>query len=267
MESLTVAERVDRARSLIANAPSSPSTTFVASADLDSGIDGFPDLRFADLDVERLASGIQYHGGVVVRDLLTAAQVDVLRAFAHGGTTRIIDSTNASDAMDRMVATLANVYRQRGVLDLIERYIGSTPIGLSNRSVVKRDEPSLGLAWHQDASFFGGPCGSLALWIALTECGRDCPSLMLVPARVDRVLDMDHTTVKPSTVIKAELPSVLGIRKPVRPLLYPGDAIVFDEMTVHCTGSGWNAPFRDVAITWFFARDRVPEMRADPIAF
>ncbi len=43
------------------------------------------------------------------------------------------------------------------------------------------------------------------------------------------------------------------------PVLEAGDALLFDEMTLHRTGvTGWKVPLRDVAITWFFAPSRFP---------
>jgi hypothetical protein len=262
-----MAERVERAQALIEAAPSPATPVYAPTDDLFPGADGLPDVHFDDLTVDLLASGVQHHGGMVVRGLLTATEVDELRTFLEGGTVRAKRSGSSSDEIDRMVAALITAYEARGVLDLVERYLGEKPVGFPHRTVVKRNERSAGLPWHQDASFFRGPCGSLDIWTALTPCGKDCPSLGLVPRRVHRVLDADQTTVGSSGAVDAEVEALLDGIEAVRPVLEPGDAIVLDEMTVHRTGSGWKVPSRDVAITWFFAPSRLPQIEAHPIAF
>jgi hypothetical protein len=261
---MTLAERVEGGRELLRAAPSPPARPFEAAEDLFPDEEGLPDLHLSDLTLDRLASGIQHHGGLVVRGLMNRAQVDQLRAFVETGTLRVKVKL-ATEEMDRMLAALSDVYRSQGVLDLVERYLGEAPVGFASRTVIKRNEPSAGLPWHQDASFFGGPCGSLDIWTALTDCGRDCPSLMLVPRRMDHVVDVTQTTVDTSATVEDHVADL--VTRAVRPVLEPGDAIILDEMTLHRTGSGWKVPFRDVAVTWFFAPSRLPESRSTPMVF
>ena len=45
---------------------------------------------------------------------------------------------------------------------------------------------------------------------------------------------------------------------PYTAVLEPGDAIMFDEMTLHRTVAPWTLPYREVAVTWFFAPAEVP---------
>jgi hypothetical protein len=263
---MTMADRVERARALVDGAADPPAELHLAAEDLFPDVDGLPDVHLSELTLERLASGVQHHGGMVVRELLTAEQVDALRTQLEDGTLRAKQGGASSAEVDRMVATLVDAYRAQGVFDLVERYLGETPVGFPHRTVVKRNEPSAGLPWHQDASFFGGPCGSLDIWTALTECGRRCPSLWLVPRRMERILDASQTTVDASATVEEEMPQVLDGVEAVRPVLQPGDAILLDEMTVHRTGTGWKVPSREVAVTWFFAPSRLPAMTARPIA-
>jgi hypothetical protein len=265
VEPMTVAERVAQARTFLAQPSPTRSSVFRAGADLFPNVDGLPEMHYEELSLDHLASGLQHHGGLVVRGLLRPAEVDELRVFAQGGPTRVNDSATASGDADRMVSAFSSIYRQRGILDLIEGYLAEPPLALTHRTLVKRNEPSKGLPWHQDASFYRGQCGSIALWIALTECGRACPSLMLVPRRVERIIDPEQSTVRASAVLGDEVEMLLAGQPAVRPLLEPGDAIVLDEMTVHATGTGWEQPYRDVAITWFFAPSRLPVTIAEPL--
>jgi hypothetical protein len=265
---MTMAERVERARALVDQAAGrAPAVLHHATDDLFPDVDGLPDVHLSELTVDRLASGIQHHGGMVVRELLATDQVEGLRTQLRDGTLRAKQGGASSSEVDHMVAMLIEAYRTQGVLALAERYLGEAPVGFPHRTVVKRNEPSAGLPWHQDASFFRGPCGSLDVWTALTECGRTCPSLWLVPRRIERILDESQTTVDASATVEDEMPQVLEGVEAVRPVLQPGDAILLDEMTVHRTGTGWKAPSREVAVTWFFAPSRLPAMTARPIAF
>jgi hypothetical protein len=264
---LTFSERADRARDLIDRAPTHPTISFQEADDHFSCAGELPEVHRSELTVNLLASGLQHHGSMVVRELLSPDDVADLRAYVAKGTLRIEDDSSPTPEMDRMISALGAAYRSQGFFDLVERYLGEPPIGVANRTVVKRNEPSPGLPWHQDASFFGGPCASLDAWTALTECGRDCPSLSVVPLRIERVIDPAQTSVAPSAVVEASVAELLLGSEPAKPILQPGDAILLDEMTVHRTGSGWKAPSRDVAITWFFAPSRLPPRQTTAIAF
>jgi hypothetical protein len=262
----TIAERITRAEPLIASAPAVANGPHHATTDPFAGEQGLPDIPFSDLTVDALAAGLQHHGSLVVRGVVTGDAVDALRTFADGGAERASPIAETTEATDRMVATLVAAYESNGVLELVERYLGEEPVGYPHRTLVKRNRKSPGLAWHQDASFFNGPCGALDLWTALTPCGADCPSLELVPQRVGMVIDPEQIASNHSAVVEAEVVRLLDGAKPSRPVLAPGDAILLDEMTVHRTGRRWKAPYRDVAITWFFAPSRLPRSRWKPIA-
>jgi hypothetical protein len=124
---------------------------------------------------------------------------------------------------------------------------------------VKRNKKGDGLNWRQDACFFGGKYVALSVWTALTPCGDDCPRVSVIPRRLEVVFDPDHQLPglsKPSAAAAEELAREVGTASPA---FEAGDAIIFDEMTLHRTSARpWNARSRDVAITWFFAPSRYP---------
>jgi ectoine hydroxylase-related dioxygenase (phytanoyl-CoA dioxygenase family) len=135
------------------------------------------------------------------------------------------------------------------------------------RTLVKRDERTPGLNWHQDAAFFRGRCRALNVWTALTPCGEQCPGLSVIPTRLETVLDPEHRAhmarSERTISVVERLTREIGVASP---RFEPGDAILFDEMTLHRTSARrWNVPFRDVAITWFFAPSRFPA-HGEPLA-
>jgi hypothetical protein len=60
---------------------------------------------------------------------------------------------------------------------------------------------------------------------------------------------------------------LLAGRPFVEPALRAGDALLFDELTVHRSGArALRAPHRDLMTTWFFAPSRFPDAHT-PLAF
>jgi hypothetical protein len=166
-----------------------------------------------------------------------------------------------------MVDAIAGMYANTGVLDLAESYLGEEPVSMLQRILVKRNRESHGLNWHQDAAFFRGRCGALAVWTALTACGDLCPGISWIPRRFETVFDPNHLAYENSErciSVAGQQEREVGVTSPT---LEPGDAIVFDEMTLHRTSARrWQVPSRDVAITWFFAPSRFPPV-SEPLAF
>ena len=117
-EPVSMAERVDRARALVDAAAEPPAEVHRATEDLFPGVEGLPDVDLAELTLDRLASGIQHHGGMVVRGLLTADQVDALRTQLQAGTLRAKQGGASTEVVDRMVATLVDAYRSARVCSI-----------------------------------------------------------------------------------------------------------------------------------------------------
>jgi hypothetical protein len=278
------AGRVKAGRWLVEH--SSPSEPFVAERDRFADVEGFPEIAAADLDVERLASGLQHHGGLHVRGFFNADQVSVLRghldtAIEFRANLDTMDPAAREDAFrqtaqlgmlsvaPKALADMIAIYDCNGFSQVVRAYLGDHPVLLTHRTKLKRNTTEGGIPWHQDAAFYFGTLNAVNVWSALTPAGENCPALEFVPrgmtevvgfsretlARLEEPPPVDYSTRLPAHVIG----EILDQTPPAAPVLESGDALLFDEMTLHRTGlKPWTEPSRDVSITWFFAPSRFP---------
>jgi hypothetical protein len=102
-----------------------------------------------------------------------------------------------------------------------------------------------------------GPVRALNLWVSLSDCGADAPGLDLVPRRLDGYVatgaELDWTVSDPEARRAAGEAGVL------RPIFKPGDAMFFDELFLHKTGSDPAMSKPRFAIeSWFFGASKFP---------
>lgn len=162
----------------------------------------------------------------------------------------------AGDSPRGLFELMETLYEHR--FDAVLADYFAEPAALSfDKCTLRRVHPNGWSSWHQDGAFMGAEVRALNLWITLSECGRDAPSLEIVPCRLNRILktgaffDWD---VAPELIAK-ELPGIA----PVAPELEPGDALLFDHFFLHRT-------YRTDAMTkpryalenWFFAPSAYP---------
>jgi hypothetical protein len=74
--------------------------------------------------------------------------------------------------------------RDRGFDRLVAGYLGEPALVSPHKTTMRKAEPSVSGAWHQDG-FFMGPVRSLNLWLALSRCGDEAPGLDIVPRRLE----------------------------------------------------------------------------------
>ncbi len=103
----------------------------------------------------------------------------------EGGGALAVDSPKL---MSEMLSTFDRV----GLRDLIRGYLGE-PIAISaQKCTLRKAEPSVRGAWHQDGSFMrasnaaeeaDGTSSTRAfnVWLSLTRCGEEAPGLDIVP--------------------------------------------------------------------------------------
>jgi ectoine hydroxylase-related dioxygenase (phytanoyl-CoA dioxygenase family) len=238
-------------------------------------VDGVPEVPAAALDAPTLSRALHHHGALLVRGLLSMQDVTMLRADLQrmiderqaqeeAGTARrqlgSIGNCQASES-PVVLTRLLDAYRRAGLVDTVQDYFGRRPVVVAERVRLRRDRQ--GLPWHQDAAFFGGVFGAVNAWIALTSAGVDRDGLAVIPRRVEEIYGLGEeypTLGYGAQVFNAELIDELCAgRSPAIPAFEPGDALLFDEMTVHRTHavtSGGRE--RDVAVTWFFSPDLIP---------
>jgi ectoine hydroxylase-related dioxygenase (phytanoyl-CoA dioxygenase family) len=115
------------------------------------------------------------------------------------------------------------------------------------------------VTWHQDGFVYGAGLGAFAVWVALTPSGHDCPGLSVVPRRASRVLDTGWGLAQFRPRFFELAAREHGWEDAMVDVCFePGDALLFDEMTVHRTSVVPWRRVRDSAQAWFFAPGRFP---------
>jgi hypothetical protein len=159
----------------------------------------------------------------------------------------------------RLCFELTEALLQAGVPQLVSSYLGEPALISVHKTTLRRAEPSVAGAWHQDGAFMG-PVRSLNLWLSLSRCGDLAPGLDILPQRVDRYLDTGTQGAELSwTISGSEVASAATQTAVVRPIFEPGDGLLFDERLVHKTGSDPAMPNPRFAVEcWFFGGSAFP---------
>ena len=255
-----------------------------------------PAVAAEGLDADMLRRGIIGHGALIVRGLLQAPQVAVLidsidaaldaydrsirtglregdgwywplRPCAASGPRRIerkwVREGGGVLAADSPRA-LFNLFEALGTtpaIPAIREYFGEEPALSVKKTTLRRVAPTTHGGWHQDGAFLGADIRTVNVWIALSDCGDDAPSLDMVPRRMEQVLPTgDGGAIFSWSLDEAALLAAAGpATPPVRLHFKAGDAILFDERNLHCTGVSPGMSRDRYAIeAWFFAPSRYP---------
>ena len=168
----------------------------------------------------------------------------------EGGGVLAIDSPLLSFEMRELFVSA-------GVTDLVAGYLGEPPLISVEKTTLRKAEPTVGGAWHQDGAFMGD-VKALNLWLSLSRCGDLAPGLDIVPRRVAHVV-IDHDAMLDVELTRAKAAEAAGDVPIVRPVFEPGDALFFDELFLHQTGSDPAMPNPRFAIeNWFFGATGFP---------
>jgi hypothetical protein len=247
---------------------------------------GLPELAPGDVTPALLRAGILRDGCLLVRGLVDrdaalglAAQID--RAFAERGSKRPaagyyeefepdarfevasvrpwIRDGGGVLATDSPLVTfeLMELFEAAGIGRLAGGYLGEPPLISVHKTTLRKAEPTVGGAWHQDGAFMGD-VRSLNLWLSLSRCGDEAPGLDIVPRRLDRVV-IEHGDMLDRELTQRRAEEAAGDAGIVRPIFEPGDALFFDELFLHQTGSDPSMPRPRFAVeSWFFAGSAFP---------
>lgn len=245
------------------------------------------------LDAGLMARGIMNHGSLIVRGLLDPQTVEELKACVdhaidaydqlasnqgcsewfsplrpceQNGDVRVArkwvrdgGGVLAGDS-PKALFKLIRMLKQQAILPVIADYLGEPPALSLKKTTLRRVTPDSKGGWHQDGAFLGQGIRTLNLWIALSDCGVDAPSMDMIPARLDRIVPtgMDGADFGWSVGDKAILNGVVG-HTPVRLRFRAGDVIFFDEMNLHRTAADESMTSARHAIeAWFFAPSAYP---------
>jgi hypothetical protein len=260
-------------------------------------VDGLPEISPSELTPELLRAGILRDGCLLVRGLVErevalelASGID--RAFedrsraAAGKTPRDgyyeefepeppfnvaavrpwIEQGGGVLAGDspRLATRMLELFEDAGLPRLVQGYLGESPLVSVHKTTLRKADPSVSGAWHQDGAFMGD-ARALNLWLSLSRCGDLAPGLDLVPRRLDEIV-IEHDAMLDVELTRARAQEAAGDVPIVRPIFEPGDALFFDEMFLHQTGSDPSMPNPRFAIeSWFFGGSAFPAGYA-PIA-
>jgi hypothetical protein len=177
----------------------------------------------------------------------------------EGGGVLGVDSPLVNFEMTEMLAAA-------GIPELVEGYLGEPALTTAHKTTLRKAEPSIPGGWHQDGRFMG-PVRSLNLWLSLSRCGDVAPGLDIVPRRFDDFVTTQTDEAVLDYMISQRMAEQAAGETPIiRPIFGPGDALLFDDMFLHKTGSDPSMPEPRFALeNWFFGASGFPNGYA-PIA-
>ncbi|HSO98718.1 MAG TPA: hypothetical protein VLP43_07180 [Solirubrobacteraceae bacterium] len=260
---------------------------------------GLPEISAPEVTPELLRAGILRDGCLLVRGLIDrdqalafAAQID--RSFVERETgdtgsppangyyeefepepgsgqpigrewIRMGGGVLAVDA-PMLTFEMMEMFEQAGLPALVRGYLGEPPLISAQKTTLRKADPSVPGAWHQDGAFMG-PVRALNLWLSLSRCGDEAPGLDIVPRRLDDFVTAGtDEAMLDYQVSQRAAENAAGDRPILRPIFEPGDALFFDELCLHKTGSDPAMGKPRYAIeSWFFGGSAFPTEYA-PVA-
>lgn len=270
-----------------------------ATSDLFPDCNGIPEIPPADFDARTLASGIVCHGGLIVRGMLSAEEIErttscVRKSFAaldryregapvaedakwysrfepREGARRLFGPRGFAEKAAGILgadspATVHEVLKiaeAHGIVKAVETFLDERPAVSVMKTTLRIVPPTTGAGWHQDGAFLGDYVRSANMWIALSKCGDDAPSLDILPKRFDELV-ATGTEGAPYEWAVGDRVADREARQAGVEILHldfePGDVIFFDHMNLHRTGVRPGMTKERLAIEWwFFAPSRFPE--------
>lgn len=160
------------------------------------------------------------------------------KTFARTGSMMVVDSPRGTSA------TLA-FFRRYGMKSLLRDYFGEPGVIATRKWTFRLVEAKqikrnwIGGGWHQDGQFMGAGVDALNLWAPLSDCGdgTDAPGIALLPRRFNEVLEFGTHGANVDWMVGPELVKELARDTPVvTPHFEPGDALFFDQFSLHRSG-------------------------------
>jgi hypothetical protein len=252
-----------------------------------------PEIEPGRLTPELLRAGILRSGCVLVRGLVDRAGADRVAAqidrafkerarfeadksfndryyvpFEHDPRRGLTPPRNFIEAGGGVLAIdspqlsfeLGELLRSVGLPALVEGYLREPPLVAGDKATLRKADPKVSGAWHQDGKFMG-EVKALNLWLSLSECGQNAPGLDLVPRRLEQHVDTQtDEAMMPNQVSQRVAERAAGELPILRPVFEPGDALLFDELFLHKTASdpGMRRP-RYAIENWFFGPSGFPD--------
>ncbi len=293
-----------RHRTFVTNAAAPPTGPWPRPVpDAFAGVDGLPEVSARELDADLLAAGLEHHGALIVRGLLSPSVAESLlgevrRAFdaaeaaASGAPvsdtspwyvpfepgegydfgwverhfSRQVGAVLAVEA-PRALFHIIETLRAAGLGDLVGEYVGEWPALSAKKTSLRRARPDSPTEWHQDGAFLGDGIRTVNAWTALTPCGRDAPGVEVFARPFAEIVATGTDDALFNWSVSPEQAERLGTADVVSPEFAAGDALLFNQLTLHRTGVSPKMTRERYAIeSWFFAPSTYP-LEQVPIAF
>lgn len=245
------------------------------SEDMFAGCTGLPEVAASDLNGSTLAAGIVHHGGLLVRGLYRPAQLERLQEVAASQEEVNRGNNGPLSCTPYTLFDLLEIYRECGLLAAVTDYLDGEPLLFADRAKLRHyrveNDAYAAIPWHQDVNFFGPRSYGVNCWAAVTACGTGNPGLAIIPTNVERRIGWkEEDGIAPlgyaQALPKGTFDDLIAEYPPAYPALEPGDALLFDEMTVHRTASkAWEMAEQIVTVSWFFRASGFPEW-GNPLA-
>ncbi|MBK8293941.1 MAG: hypothetical protein IPK93_03865 [Solirubrobacterales bacterium] len=167
----------------------------------------------------------------------------------------------------KMLFDMLDTFEKANLRTVIETYLGEKPAISAQKCTLRKATPDVAGGWHQDGKFMGD-VRSMNVWLSLSRCGDVAPSMDVVPVRLEEYAEIGgpgtYLDFQISDQTADKLAGDVGV---VRPIFNPGDALLFDHLFLHKTGSDPSMPNPRYAIeSWFFGPSQYPDNYV-PIAF
>ena len=158
-----------------------------------------------------------------------------------------------------LMARMLDLFEGADLPRLVGDYLGERPLLSFQKTTLRKADPKVAGAWHQDGAFMGD-VRALNLWLSLSRCGDEAPGLDIVPRRLDGIVTTHTEEAKLSWQVSGERAAeAAGDAGITRPIFEPGDALIFDELFLHQTASDPAMPKPRYAIeSWFFGGSSFP---------
>jgi len=251
-----------------------------------------PVVSYCSLSYELLADAMSNHGTLIIKGGLKPSDVSALKAGVvsaraaresgcEGGGGRMHYSalqSGQNQGRSHMIKRSVYLPEAPAVLtdflsvlydgkfkSLIRKYLLGAASFSVEKSVLRVAEPDdsdkWDFAWHQDGAFLGENIRSLNMWVALTDCGVDAPSLDIVTNRYNEVLPTGTDRAFDSWALGPELVASEIEKNGYEHLIVEaGDVVLFDHLNVHRTGMLKGMTQDRYAIEcWFFSEFGFPE--------
>jgi len=155
---------------------------------------------------------------------------------------------------------MLELFDRCGLTRLARGYLGEQVALSAQKTTLRKAEPSVPGAWHQDGAFLGD-VRALNVWMSLSRCGDEAPGLDIVPRRLDGLVAAGTEGMSLNYQVSGEnAHAAAGEDNPIiRPVFEPGDVLLFDELCLHQTASKPTMPNPRYALeSWIFGVSGFP---------